>query len=40
MGRFRKPEEVAEEVAEVVVMLFKNGYMTGHINVNSGWYLS
>lgn len=37
MGRFGK----AEEVAQAVVMLVKNGYMTGQtINVNGGWYFS
>lgn len=37
MGRFGK----VEEVADVVVMLVKNGYMTGQtINVNGGWYFS
>jgi 3-oxoacyl-[acyl-carrier protein] reductase len=31
----------AEEVAEVVVMLACNGYITGQtINVNGGWYMS
>ena len=31
----------AEETAEVVVMLAKNGYITGQtINVNGGWYMS
>jgi 3-oxoacyl-[acyl-carrier protein] reductase len=30
-----------EETAEVVVMLAKNGYITGQtINVNGGWYMS
>jgi 3-oxoacyl-[acyl-carrier protein] reductase len=30
-----------DEVADVVVMLAKNGYITGQaINVNGGWYLS
>jgi 3-oxoacyl-[acyl-carrier protein] reductase len=30
-----------EEVAEVVVMLASNGYITGQtINVNGGWYMS
>ncbi len=29
-----------EEVAEVAVMLARNGYITGQtINVNGGWYL-
>jgi len=37
MGRFGR----VEEVADVVVMLVKNGYMTGQtINVNGGWYFS
>ena len=31
----------AQEVAEVVVMLARNGYITGQtINVNGGWYMS
>ncbi len=30
-----------EEVAEVVVMLARNGYVTGQtININGGWYMS
>ena len=30
-----------EETADVVVMLAKNGYITGQtINVNGGWYMS
>jgi 3-oxoacyl-[acyl-carrier protein] reductase len=30
-----------EEVADVAVMLAKNGYITGQtINVNGGWYMS
>ena len=30
-----------QEVAEVVVMLARNGYITGQtINVNGGWYMS
>jgi 3-oxoacyl-[acyl-carrier protein] reductase len=30
-----------EETAEVVVMLARNGYVTGQtINVNGGWYMS
>ena len=37
IGRFGRPEEVAE----VVVMLARNGYITGQtINVNGGAYLS
>jgi 3-oxoacyl-[acyl-carrier protein] reductase len=37
MGRFGK----VEEVAGAVVMLVKNGYMTGQtININGGWYFS
>jgi 3-oxoacyl-[acyl-carrier protein] reductase len=37
VGRFGAPEEVAD----VVVMLASNGYITGQtINVNGGWYLS
>jgi len=37
MGRFG----TVEEVADVAVMLAKNGYMTGQtINVNGGWYYS
>ncbi len=37
MGRFGK----IEEVAEVAVMLARNGYITGQtINVNGGWYMS
>jgi 3-oxoacyl-[acyl-carrier protein] reductase len=37
MGRFGK----VEEVSDVVVMLVKNGYMTGQtININGGWYFS
>jgi 3-oxoacyl-[acyl-carrier protein] reductase len=36
IGRFG----TTEEVADVVVMLVKNGYMTGQtINVNGGWYM-
>ena len=36
-GRFG----AVEEVAEVVVMLARNGYITGQtINVNGGWYFS
>ncbi len=35
VGRFGK----VEEVSDVVIMLVKNGYMTGQtINVNGGWY--
>jgi 3-oxoacyl-[acyl-carrier protein] reductase len=37
VGRFG----AAEEVAEVVLMLATNGYITGQtINVNGGWYMS
>ena len=37
IGRFG----TVEEVAEVVVMLAANGYITGQtINVNGGWYMS
>ena len=37
IGRFG----TIEEVADVVLMLVKNGYMTGQtINVNGGWYMS
>ena len=37
VGRFGAPDEVAE----VIVMLAKNGYITGQtINVNGGWYMS
>jgi 3-oxoacyl-[acyl-carrier protein] reductase len=37
VGRFG----LVEEVAEVVVMLAGNGYITGQtINVNGGWYMS
>jgi 3-oxoacyl-[acyl-carrier protein] reductase len=37
VGRFG----TVEEVAEVVVMLASNGYITGQtINVNGGWYMS
>jgi 3-oxoacyl-[acyl-carrier protein] reductase len=37
IGRFGLPEEVAQ----VAVMLARNGYMTGQtINVNGGWYMS
>ncbi len=37
VGRFGS----VEEVAEVAVMLAKNGYMTGQtVNVNGGWYFS
>jgi 3-oxoacyl-[acyl-carrier protein] reductase len=37
VGRFGLPEEVAE----VAVMLARNGYMTGQtINVNGGWFMS
>jgi 3-oxoacyl-[acyl-carrier protein] reductase len=37
LGRFGTPEEVAE----VVVSIASNGYVTGQtINVNGGWYMS
>lgn len=37
LGRFG----TVEEVADVVVMLARNGYMTGQtVNVNGGWYFS
>ncbi len=37
VGRFG----VVEEVAQVIVMLARNGYITGQtINVNGGWYMS
>jgi 3-oxoacyl-[acyl-carrier protein] reductase len=37
IGRFG----AVEEVAQVAVMLAKNGYLTGQtINVNGGWYMS
>jgi len=37
MGRFGS----VEEVAEVAVMLVRNGYITGQTyNVNGGWYMS
>jgi 3-oxoacyl-[acyl-carrier protein] reductase len=37
VGRFGS----VEEVAEVAVMLARNGYITGQtINVNGGWYMS
>jgi 3-oxoacyl-[acyl-carrier protein] reductase len=37
VGRFGLPEEVAQ----VAVMLVRNGYITGQtINVNGGWYMS
>ncbi|MCX5912311.1 MAG: 3-oxoacyl-ACP reductase FabG, partial [Deltaproteobacteria bacterium] len=36
-GRFG----MVEEVAEVAVMLARNGYITGQTyNVNGGWYMS
>ena len=37
VGRFGQPGEVAD----VAVMLARNGYITGQtINVNGGWYMS
>jgi 3-oxoacyl-[acyl-carrier protein] reductase len=37
LGRFG----MIEEVADVIVMLAKNGYITGQtVNVNGGWYMS
>ena len=37
IGRFG----TANEVAEVVLLLAENGYITGQtINVNGGWYMS
>jgi 3-oxoacyl-[acyl-carrier protein] reductase len=37
VGRFG----LVEEVSSVVVMLARNGYITGQtINVNGGWYMS
>jgi 3-oxoacyl-[acyl-carrier protein] reductase len=37
IGRFGR----VEEVSDVVVMLARNGYITGQtINVNGGWYMS
>ena len=37
VGRFGK----VEEVADVVVMLASNGYITGQtISVNGGWYMT
>jgi len=37
VGRFG----MVEEVAQVIVMLARNGYITGQtINVNGGWYMS
>jgi 3-oxoacyl-[acyl-carrier protein] reductase len=37
VGRFGS----VDEAADVVVMLARNGYMTGQtINVNGGWYMS
>ena len=37
VGRFG----TVDEVADVVVMLASNGYITGQtINVNGGWYMS
>jgi 3-oxoacyl-[acyl-carrier protein] reductase len=37
VGRFGQPDEVAE----VALLLARNGYMTGQtLNVNGGWYMS
>jgi 3-oxoacyl-[acyl-carrier protein] reductase len=37
VGRFGQPDEVAE----VAVVMVRNGYMTGQtVNVNGGWYMS
>ncbi len=37
VGRFGR----TEEVADVVVMLVRNGYITGQtISVNGGWYMT
>ena len=37
VGRYGAPDEVAE----VALMLARNGYITGQtINVNGGWYMS
>ena len=37
IGRFGLPDEVAD----VALMLARNGYITGQtINVNGGWYMS
>jgi len=37
VGRFG----TVEEVAEVALLLARNGYITGQtINVNGGWYMS
>jgi 3-oxoacyl-[acyl-carrier protein] reductase len=37
VGRFGQPEEVAD----VVVMLARNGYITGQtIQFNGGWYMT
>jgi 3-oxoacyl-[acyl-carrier protein] reductase len=37
VGRFGS----TDEVADVAVMLARNGYITGQtINVNGGWYMS
>jgi 3-oxoacyl-[acyl-carrier protein] reductase len=37
IGRFG----TIEEVADVVIMLVRNGYITGQtVNVNGGWYMS
>jgi 3-oxoacyl-[acyl-carrier protein] reductase len=37
IGRFGEPEEVAE----AVLMLVRNGYMTGQtISLNGGWYMT
>lgn len=35
-----RPQPV-EEVADVVVLFAKNGYITGQtININGGWYMA
>jgi 3-oxoacyl-[acyl-carrier protein] reductase len=37
VGRFGE----VDEVADVALMLVRNGYLTGQtINVNGGWYMS
>ena len=37
IGRFGQ----TDEVAETILLLARNGYMTGQtINVNGGWYMS